>query len=63
MREGGYVRYDGRKSTQVVRDCDTLTARYGGKLRRLHEEAACDLGSKPGLPQLASFASYRPFMR
>ncbi len=24
MREGGYVRYDGRKSTQVLRDCETL---------------------------------------
>jgi len=26
MREGGYVRYDGRKSTQVLRDCETLIA-------------------------------------
>ncbi len=24
MREGGYVRYDGRKSTQVLRDCEAL---------------------------------------
>jgi hypothetical protein len=37
MREGGYVRYDGRKSTQVLHDCDTLVADYGGKLRRLHD--------------------------
>lgn len=39
MREGGYVRYDGRKSTQVLRDCETLLADYGGSLRRLHDAA------------------------
>jgi hypothetical protein len=39
MREGGYVRYDGRKSTQVLRDCETLIADYGGSLRRLHDGA------------------------
>ena len=39
MREGGYVRYDGRKSTQVLRDCETLMADYGGSLRRLHDSA------------------------
>jgi len=39
MREGGYVRYDGRKSTQVLRDCETLSADYSGRLRRLLERA------------------------
>jgi hypothetical protein len=39
MREGGYVRYDGRKSTQVLRDCEELIADYGGSLSRLHEAA------------------------
>ncbi len=39
MREGGYVRYDGRKSDQVLRDCKALIADYGGSLRRLHEAA------------------------
>lgn len=39
MREGGYVRYDGRKSTQVLRDCETLIADYGGSLSRLHAAA------------------------
>jgi hypothetical protein len=39
MREGGYVRYDGRKSTQVLRDCEKLIADYGGRLGRLHEAA------------------------
>jgi len=39
MREGGYVRYDGRKSTQVLRDCEMLLADYGGSLERLHESA------------------------
>jgi len=39
MREGGYVRYDGRKSTQILRDCEKLIADYGGSLIRLHEVA------------------------
>jgi endonuclease III len=39
MREGGYVRYDGRKSTQVLRDCEMLVADYGGCLSRLHDAA------------------------
>jgi len=48
MREGGYVRYDGRKSTQVLRDCEMLVADYGGHLSRLHEAAhdARDLEQK-----------------
>lgn len=40
MREGGYVRYDGRKSTQLLRDCDKLLRDYRGSLMRLHDEAA-----------------------
>ncbi|HBZ70771.1 MAG TPA: hypothetical protein DEP35_13970 [Deltaproteobacteria bacterium] len=40
MREGGYVRYDESKSTQIVRDCTSLLADYGGRLSRLHEAAA-----------------------
>ena len=43
MREGGYVRYDGRKSTQVLRDCETLIDDYSGSLTRLHD-AALDTG-------------------
>ena len=39
MREGGYVRYDGRKSTQVLRDCEKLIADYDSSLARLHEAA------------------------
>lgn len=39
MREGGYVRYDGRKSTQVLRDCERLLADYRGSLRRFHGAA------------------------
>jgi hypothetical protein len=39
MREGGYVRYDGRKSTQLIRDCKKLLRDYDGSLRRLHEQA------------------------
>jgi endonuclease III len=39
MREGGYVRYDGRKSTQVLRDCEMLVADYSGRLSRLHDAA------------------------
>jgi hypothetical protein len=40
MREGGYVRYDGRKSTQILRDCEHLVAEYRGRLTGLHEAAA-----------------------
>jgi len=39
MREGGYVRYDGRKSTQVLRDCETLVTDYGGKVSGLRDAA------------------------
>ena len=39
MREGGYVRYDGRKSTQILRDCDTLVSDYGGSLKALHRSS------------------------
>jgi hypothetical protein len=40
MREGGYVRYDGRKSEQVLRDSEQLLNDYNGSLKRLHEAAA-----------------------
>lgn len=40
MREGGYVRYDGRKSTQILRDCERLVAEYGGRLTGVHDGAA-----------------------
>jgi hypothetical protein len=40
MREGGYVRYDGKKSTQILRNCQTLLDRYHGKCSRIHEQAA-----------------------
>src|SRR3989304_3218705 len=39
MREGGYVRYDGRKSTQVLRDCEQLIRDYDGSLNKLHNQA------------------------
>lgn len=45
MREGGYVRYDGRKSSQVLADCRMLMDRYHGSLHAVHDEAidAADL--------------------
>lgn len=39
MREGGYVRYDGRKSTQILRDCEKLLTDYRGSLVQLHTQA------------------------
>ena len=39
MREGGYVRYDGRKSTQILRDCEELLDWYDGSLLKLHSAA------------------------
>lgn len=40
MREGGYVRYDGRKSDQILRDCRHLIGEYGGSLGKLHQMAS-----------------------
>ena len=39
MREGGYVRYDGKKSTQILRDCETLIETCGGSLKALHDRS------------------------
>jgi hypothetical protein len=39
MSEGGYVRYDGRKSTQILTDCDKLVTEYKGSLTKLHDTA------------------------
>ncbi|MBN1841322.1 MAG: DNA methylase [Deltaproteobacteria bacterium] len=37
MREGGYVRYDGKKSTQILQDCEMLVGDYQGSLKKLHD--------------------------
>ncbi len=39
MREGGYVRYDGKTSTQILRNCKTLLKKYNGDLNNLHKKA------------------------
>lgn len=39
MRKGGYVRYDGKKSAQILEDCKMLLERYGGSLNKLHRKA------------------------
>lgn len=39
MREGGYVRYDNQRSTQILRNCERLLEEYGGSLNKLHELA------------------------
>ena len=39
MREGGYVRYDGKTSTQILRNCETLIKKYNGSLKKLHKRA------------------------
>jgi len=39
MREGGYVRYDEKTSTKILRICQTLFAEYGGSLKTLHEKS------------------------
>ncbi|MEA3475800.1 MAG: hypothetical protein U9R23_05110 [Candidatus Cloacimonadota bacterium] len=39
MREGGYVRYDGKTSTQILRNCETLIKEYKGSLKELHNIA------------------------
>jgi endonuclease III len=40
MWEGGYVRYDGKKSMQILRDCETLVETYGGSLKALNDRSA-----------------------
>jgi hypothetical protein len=40
MREGGYVRYDESKSRKLLSACRKLIDEYGGKMGRLHEQAA-----------------------
>lgn len=40
MSEGGYVRYDGRKSTQILRACEKLMAEYGGRPSQLHRRSS-----------------------
>jgi hypothetical protein len=57
MREGGYVRYDGRKSTQVLHDCEMLIADYGGRLSRLHDVA---IDSRDVEERLLSFYGVGP---
>ena len=39
MREGGYVHYDEKTSTQILRNCDTLLQKYKGSLKELHRKA------------------------
>ena len=39
MREGGYIRYDGKTSTQILKNCETLLKKYNGSLNKLHENA------------------------
>jgi len=36
MREGGYVRYDGKKSDQILKDCKYLLEKYDGSLNKIH---------------------------
>ncbi len=36
MREGGYVRYDEKTSTKLLRICEKLMREYGGSLKKLH---------------------------
>lgn len=50
MREGGYVRYDGRKSEQILRDCRALLDDYQGKMSMIEAAAAdsADLEARLG---------------
>jgi len=40
MREGGYVRYDEKTSTKILRICQTLLTEYGGSLNTLHKRSS-----------------------
>jgi 3-methyladenine DNA glycosylase/8-oxoguanine DNA glycosylase len=39
MREGGYARYDGKTSTQILRNCESLRKDYGWSLKKLNKMA------------------------
>ena len=39
MREGGYIRYNGKTSTQILKNCETLVNEYEGSLKKLHNES------------------------
>lgn len=39
MREGGYVRYDGKTSSTLLQICETLLEEYNGSLLTLHDKA------------------------
>ena len=39
MREGGYVRYDGKTSSTLLKVCETLIEEYNGSLLSLHNKA------------------------
>ena len=39
MREGGYIRYDEKTSTQILKNCETLLKKYNGSFNKLHDKA------------------------
>ncbi|MDI6890793.1 MAG: hypothetical protein QMC83_07650 [Thermodesulfovibrionales bacterium] len=39
MREGGYVRYDFKTSTKILKICGTFIKEYDGSLKKLHDES------------------------
>jgi len=39
MREGGYARYDGKTSAQLIKVCEFLLEKYGGSLKKLHSKS------------------------
>ncbi|MFC9279771.1 endonuclease [Streptomyces collinus] len=51
LGRGGYRRYDERTATQLGEGAELLTDRWGGDLRRLHEEAGGDVGELKHLLQ------------
>ncbi len=57
MREGGYVHYDGKTSTQILRNSETILKEYGGSLKRVHEQAK---NSKDLEERLMSFYGVGP---
>lgn len=39
MREGGYVRYDFKTSTKILKICEILIKEYDGSLKKLHKNS------------------------
>ncbi len=65
MREGGYVRYDGKTSAELIRVSEELLKKYKGNLNRIHQDAKNSRALEKKLEEFYSIGpvSCRIFLR